>query len=144
MAKIFFVNAIESPLDFNSNLNFKSDIGSLECGVRAELLYSKETDAVGVRIFFRVKKGEELVMSYRVTITYHIEGWNEIVKGKDPNNYREIEEVSSVVGASLGFVRGSIFVREKSTPVEGVYFPFIETSEVLKNLVVIEASPLRK
>lgn len=146
MNRIFFINAAESPIDFNHDIDFKSSdvLNSLELGVRTELLYSKDLDIIGVRIFFRVKQKELQVVSYRVTLTYRIEGWSGLIKGKKPDEYLQFNEVKSIICSSLGFFRGSMFVREQSTQIEGLNFPYVPIEEIIKHTDVIEASPERK
>lgn len=146
MVRVFFINAAESPIDFNRDIDFKSEdvLKSLEFGIRVELLYSKGADIIGIRVFFRVKQKDVQVLSYKVTLTYRIEGWNELIKGKEPDDYPQISEIQSIVCSSLGFFRGSMFVREQSTIIEGLHFPYIPTEEILEHIVVIEAAPERK
>ena len=50
MARVFFINAAESPIDFNRDIDFKSEdvLKSLEFGIRVELLYSKGANSVKI------------------------------------------------------------------------------------------------
>jgi hypothetical protein len=147
MANIIFINATESPFNYNRTLDIKSDAirKNLSLGIRSELLYAKGVDLVEMRLYLIMKYEKEQVFSYNVGLTFTIAGWKEKLSSGATNvDIQNSEEVSKMLDITVGFIRGSLFVQEKSTPFEGMNLPILSIPDMISTIQLIDLSAIKK
>lgn len=144
MNGIIFIGAVEGSLNYNRTIdykfeNFKKDI---QIGVRAELLLDVNTDMVGLRFYLRIKsKNNEIsILDYHVTLTFKVENWQKDFTPLSKKKLLEKDEVKKMLEITIGFMRGSLFVQEKNTPLEGLNLPIIVVDELLPLIQIITPS----
>ena len=144
MNNIIFIGAVEGSLNYNrtidyKSVNFKNDI---QIGVRTELLRDVDTDMVGVRFYIRIKSKDNKVniLVYHVTLTFKVENWQKDFTNLPDKELREKDEVKKMLEITIGFMRGSLFVQEKNTLLEGLNLPIIIVDELLPLKQIITPS----
>lgn len=143
MENIIFLGAVESPFNYNRSIDYQSKEirRGIEMGVRTELLFgSTDTNIVGIRFFLLMKHKEEIILNYNVTLTFGIEGWKDKVGKLNKEELLHTKEIEQMVEITVGFMRGSLFVQEKNTPLENMNLPILSISSLLSNIQVKEAS----
>lgn len=143
MANIIFLGAAESPFNYNRTIDYQSeDIKkNIEVGVRTELLGAVGINIVGIRFYLMMKSKEQQILNYNVTLTFNIEGWKDKISKWDKKEILQTEELKKMVEITIGFMRGSLFVQEKNTPLEGLNLPILSIPDLLSNIQMIEATP---
>jgi hypothetical protein len=143
MTNIIFLGAVESPFNYNRTIDYQSEEikKNIEIGVRTELLGTAGINIVGVRFHLMMKHKEEQIMNYDVTLTFNIEDWKGKIDKWTKEKVLQTEELKEMVGITIGFMRGSLFVQEKSTPLEGMNLPILSIPDLLSNLQLIEVLP---
>lgn len=144
MNNIIFIGAVEGSLIYNrtidyKSVNFKKDI---QIGVRTELLRDVDTDMVGVRFYIRIKSKDNKVniLDYHVTLTFKVDNWQKDFTNLPDKELREKDEVKKMLEITIGFMRGSLFVQEKNTLLEGLNLPIIIVDELLPLIQIITPS----
>lgn len=144
MNNIIFIGAVEGPLNYNrtidyKSVNFKKDT---QIGVRTELLLDVDTDMVGVRFYIRIKSKDNKVniLDYHVTLTFKVDNWQKDFTNLPDKELREKDEVKKMLEITIGFMRGSLFVQEKNTLLEGLNLPIIIVDELLPLIQIITPS----
>lgn len=146
MANIIFLEANESPFSYNRTIDYKSEgvRKNIEIGVRTELLYTTGADMVGVRLYLLMKHDGEQILNYCVTLAFNVEGWVEKYSKLAKEALLQAKEIEKMVEITVGFMRGSLFVQEKNTPLEGMNLPILTISELLPRIHVMKLSPKRQ
>lgn len=144
MNNIIFIGAVEGSLNYNrtidyKSVNFKKDT---QIGVRTELLRDIDTDMVGVRFYIRIKSKDNKVniLDYHVTLTFKVDNWQKDFTNLPDKELREKDEVKKMLEITIGFMRGSLFVQEKNTLLEGLNLPIIIVDELLPLIQIITPS----
>ena len=144
MNNIIFIGAVEGSLNYNrtidyKSVNFKKDT---QIGVRTELLLDVDTDMVGVRFYIRIKSKDNKVniLDYHVTLTFKVDNWLKDFTNFPDKELREKVEVKKMLEITIGFMRGSLFVQEKNTLLEGLNLPIIIVDELLPLIQIITPS----
>jgi hypothetical protein len=144
MNNIIFIGAVEGSLNYNrtidyKSVNFKKDT---QIGVRTELLRDVDTDMVGVRFYIRIKSKDNKVniLDYHVTLTFKVDNWQKDFTNLPDKELREKDEVKKMLEITIGFMRGSLFVQEKNTLLEGLNLPIIIVDELLPLIQIITPS----
>ena len=124
MDKIKFLNALESDLKYDRTLDFKKALKNkeLELGVGATLLQPKEKDIVGMLFTMDMKYKGEDALRYSVIVTYFVEGWTADMHKASEDSIKDKEEVRKMLDVTVGFLRGSMFVHTKDSPLDGYIF----------------------
>lgn len=138
MDKIKFLNALESDLKYDRTLDFKKALKNkeLELGVGATLLQPKAEDIVGMLFTMDMKYKGENALRYSVIVTYFVEGWTADMHEAGEDSIKEKEEVRKMLDVTVGFLRGSMFVHTKDSPLDGLTVPLISIDELQKNLKI--------
>lgn len=144
MNGIIFIGAVEGSLNYNRTIDYKSENfkKDIQIGVRAELLLDVNTDMVGLRFYLRIKsKNNEIsILDYHVTLTFKVENWQKDFTPLSKKKLLEKDEVKKMLEITIGFMRGSLFVQEKNTPLEGLNLPIIVVDELLPLIQIITPS----
>lgn len=144
MNNIIFIGAVEGSLNYNRTIDYKSENfkKDIQIGVRAELLLDVNTDMVGLRFYLRIKsKNNEVnILDYHVTLTFKVENWQKDFTNLSKEKLLEKDEVKKMLEITIGFMRGSLFVQEKNTPLEGLNLPIIIVDELLPLIQIITPS----
>lgn len=144
MNGIIFIGAVEGSLNYNRTIDYKSENfkKDIQIGVRAELLLDVNTDMVGLRFYLRIKsKNNEIsILDYHVTLTFKVENWQKDFTPLSKEKLLEKDEVKKMLEITIGFMRGSLFVQEKNTPLEGLNLPIIVVDELLPLIQIITPS----
>lgn len=144
MNGIIFIGAVEGSLNYNRTIDYKSESfkKDIQIGVRAELLLDVNTDMVGLRFYLRIKsKNNEIsILDYHVTLTFKVENWQKDFTSLSKEKLLKKDEVKKMLEITIGFMRGSLFVQEKNTPLEGLNLPIIIVDELLPLIQIITPS----
>ena len=143
MDKIKFLNALESDLKYDRTLDFKKALKNkeLELGVGATLLQPKEKDIVGMLFTMDMKYKGEDALRYSVIVTYFVEGWTADMHKASEDSIKDKEEVRKMLDVTVGFLRGSMFVNTKNSPLDGLTVPIISMDELQKKLKIENVKP---
>ena len=68
---------------------------------------------------------------------YEVKEWRKLLEGKTPEYIKKMEEVEKLLEITIGYVRGSLSVQTKNTPVENLYLPILPIKDVQNNLVLV-------
>lgn len=138
MDNIFFVNALEGEFEFDRTVDFKTAMQQKAIGVAvgATLLLSETKDIVGMLFSVNMKYKEEVVLSYSVILTFQVKGWSDEVNDSDKDAIKMLPEVGELLAIAVGFLRGSMYVHTKNSPLEGLTIPVLSIPELQKNLKV--------
>lgn len=138
MDNIILVNALEGEFEFDRTVDFKSAIQqkTIGLGVGATLLLSETKDIVGILFSVNMKYKEDVVLSYSVILTFQVKGWSIEMDERDKNAIKKMPEVSEMLDIAVGFLRGSMYVHTKNSPLEGLTIPILSISELKNNLKV--------
>lgn len=144
MNNIIFIGAVDGSLNYNRTIDYKSENfkKDIQIGVRAELLLDVNTDMVGLRFYLRIKSNNDEVniLDYHVTLTFKVKNWQKDFTNLSKEELLEKDEVKKMLEITIGFMRGSLFVQEKNTPLEGLNLPIIIVDELLPLIQIITPS----
>lgn len=138
MGNIIFLNALEGELEFDRTVDFKSAMQqkSIGMGVGAKLLLSDTNDILGMLFFVNMKYKEAVILSYSVILTFMVKDWSTEVNGKNDDEFKNLPEVDEMLDMAVGFLRGSMYVHTKNSPLDGLTIPVLSIPELKKNLKV--------
>ena len=68
---------------------------------------------------------------------YEVKEWRKLLEEKTPEYIKKMEEVEKLLEITIGYVRGSLSVQTKNTPVENLYLPILPIKDVQNNLVLV-------
>lgn len=144
MDKIIYLNALEGEFVFDRTIDFKAAMqqNQISLGVGASLLLSDAKDIVGMLFSVNMNCQEEVALQYSVILTFKVKGWSCEVDESDNESIKMKPEVGKMLDMSVGFLRGSMFVHTKNSPLEGLTIPVLDLLEVQKNLKI--KSPKKK
>lgn len=74
-------------------------------------------------------------------LTFRVDGWRELVSGLKEEDLLQEDSVKLMLEITVGFMRGSLFIQEKNTPLEGWNLPILPIQNLLSKIHVIKASP---
>ena len=122
MKDITFIKATEGPFNYNRSLDynspdFKKDI---KIGIRTELY----------------EKTKDLIFSYNVNAFYEVKEWKKILNEQTSENIKNLEEVEKMLEITIGYVRGSLAVQTKNTPIANLYLPILPIKDIQNNIVM--------
>lgn len=138
-----FLGAVEGSFSYNRSIDYKSaEIKKkVVLKLRPELLYAVDSDIVGMQFYLLGKHEEEQILSYNVMLTFRVDGWRELVSGLKEEDLLQEDTVKLMLEITVGFMRGSLFIQEKNTPLEGWNLPILPIQNLLSKIHVIKASP---
>ena len=138
MDKIIYLNALEGEFVFDRTIDFKAAMqqNQISLGVGASLLLSDAKDIVGMLFSVNMNCQEEVALQYSVILTFKVKGWSCEVDESDNESIKLKPEVGKMLDMSVGFLRGSMFVHTKNSPLEGLTIPVLDLLEVQKNLKI--------
>lgn len=138
MGNIIFLNALEGEFKFDRTVDFKSAMQqkSIGMGVGANLLLSDTKDILGMLFSVNMKYNEVVVLSYSVILTFMVKDWSTEVNGKSDDEIKKLPGVDEMLDMAVGFLRGSMYVHTKNSPLEGLTIPVLSIPELKKNLKV--------
>lgn len=138
MGNIIFLNALEGEFEFDRTVDFKSAMQqkSIGMGVGANLLLSDTKDILGMLFSVNMKYNEVVVLSYSVILTFMVKDWSTEVNGKSDDEIKKLPGVDEMLDMAVGFLRGSMYVHTKNSPLEGLTIPVLSIPELKKNLKV--------
>lgn len=138
MGNIIFFNALEGEFKFDRTVDFKSAMQQKAIGmsVGANLLLSDTKDILGMLFSVNMKYNEAVVLSYSVILTFMVKDWSTEVNGKSDDEIKKLPGVDEMLDMAVGFLRGSMYVHTKNSPLEGLTIPVLSIPELKKNLKV--------
>ncbi len=138
MDKIIYLNALEGEFVFDRTIDFKAAMqqNQISLGVGASLLLSDAKDIVGMLFSVNMNCQEEVALQYSVILTFKVKGWSCEVDESDNESIKLKPEVGKMLDMAVGFLRGSMFVHTKNSPLEGLTIPVLDLLEVQKNLKI--------
>lgn len=138
MDKIIYLNALEGDFEYDRTLDFKKAMQQKEIGlgVGATLLLSDKKNIVGMLLSMGLNYKDGNVLKYSVILTFHVDGWTDNVNLDDEASLREQGVVGRMLDITVGFLRGSMFVHTKNSPLEGLTLPILSLEELQKKMKV--------
>lgn len=138
MDKIIFVDALEGEFEFDRTLDFKAAMQQkqIALGVGATLLLSDAKDIVGMLFSVNMNCQGEAALHYSVILTFQVKGWSEEIDESKTESIKQNKEVGKMLEMAVGFIRGSMYVHTKNSPLEGLTIPVLDLGEVLENMKV--------
>ena len=138
MDKIIFVDALEGEFEFDRTLDFKAAMQQkqIALGVGATLLLSDAKDIVGMLFSVNMNCQGEAALHYSVILTFQVKGWSEEIDESNTESIKQNQEVGKMLDMAVGFMRGSMYVHTKNSPLEGLTIPVLDLGEVLENMKV--------
>lgn len=136
MDKIIFVDALEGELEFDRTVDFKKAMQQKQIGlgVGATMLLSDAKDVIGMLFSVNMSYHKETVLRYSVILTFQLKGWSEEIDESDLKKIKQMDEVKKMLEITIGFLRGSMYVHTKNSPLEGLTVPVLDLQELVKNL----------
>lgn len=138
---IIFLGAVDNSFNYNRTIDYQSKEvkQNIKIGVHTELLFGPtDTNIVGIRFFLLMKHKEEIILNYDVTLTFKVDGWKNKISKLNKEELLRSKEIEQMVEITVGFMRGSLFVQEKNTPLERMNLPILSIPNLLSNIQVIE------
>lgn len=136
MDKMIFLNALEGEFKFDRTLDFKAAMQQIGLGVGATLLLSDAKDIVGMLFSVTMGYRGNMVLQYSVILTFQLKGWGIEVDENNAEAVKQMTEVEKMLDMAVGFLRGSMYVHTKNSPLEGLTIPILNLEEIQKNLKV--------
>lgn len=140
MDKIIYLNALEGDFEYDRTLDFKKAMQQKEIGlgVGATMLLSDKKDIVGIHLSMGMNYKDSNVLSYSVILTFLVEGWTGHVNFEDREVLRKMDIVGKMLDVTVGFMRGSMFVHTKNSPLEGLTLPILSLEELQEKMKVVK------
>lgn len=137
MKKLFLIGADEGSFDYNRNFDHsKVEKREVEIRLQVEMVFKKGVDIVTFRIFVRYSLGKEQLLDYNTTLGFKVIGWSEYVEPMKDEEILNTAEVHRMLAVSVGFLRGSLSLQERSTPFKGAFLPLIDIEALKKNVII--------
>lgn len=144
MMKIILVGTNEGSFDYNRNLDFQSiKDEEIQIQLHPEMLFLEGNDIVSVMLFTRFLLKKEEILKYSVTLHFKVENWTEFVKEKTDNEVRSTEEIHRMLGIIVGFLRGSLSLQERTTPLKGAFLPLVDIQRLSMDMNINRKSESR-
>ncbi len=139
MEKIIFVNALEGAFEYDRTLKMDSEEvrKSLGLSVGASLLLSDAKDIVGMLFSMSLKFQGKAALQYSVVLTFRVPGWSDSMAEGQEGGLKNREEVLQMLEVTVGFLRGSLYVHTKNSPLEGLTLPILSLAQLQNNLQVV-------
>ena len=138
MDNIIYLNALEGDFEYDRTLDFKKAMQQNEIGlgVGATLLLSDKKNIVGMLLSMGLNYKDGNVLSYSVILTFHVDGWSDNVNFDDVESFKDMDVVGKMLDVTVGFLRGSMYVHTKNSPLEGLTLPILSLEELQKKMKV--------
>lgn len=139
MENIRFVNALEGAFEYDRTLEMNSEDvrRAMALGVGAALLLSEAKDVVGMHFSMVLKYQDSVALRYSVVLTFKVSGWNGKIADEKEENLKNRDEVSQMLQVAVGFLRGSLYVHTKNSPLDGLTLPILSIDKLLQNMKVV-------
>lgn len=140
MEQIRFVSALEGAFEYDRTLKMDSGEvrGAMGLGVGATLLLSETKDVVGMIFSMVLKYQEKVALRYSVVLTFKVTGWTDSTADEKEENLKNRKEVLQMLEITVGFLRGSLYVHTKNSPLEGLTLPILSLEQLLQNMKVVK------
>ena len=134
MKRMRLIGSDEGSFDYNRNVEFSS-IAKREVSIQlhAELTCMENENIVSVSLFTRYLLEKDQLLNYRVSLMFEIEGWASFINEHKDEDILESDEVYRILAISVGFLRGSLSLQQKTTPLRGAFLPLINIEGLKKN-----------
>lgn len=138
MDNIIYLNALEGDFEYDRTLDFKKAMqqNEISLGVGATLLLSDKKNIVGMLLSMGLNYKDGNVLKYSVILTFHVDGWSDNVNFDDKESFKEMDVVGRMLDVTVGFLRGSMYVHTKNSPLEGLTLPILSLEELQKKMKV--------
>lgn len=136
MDNIIYLNALEGDFEYDRTLDFKKAMqqNEISLGVGATLLLSDKKNIVGMLLSMGLNYKDGNVLKYSVILTFHVDGWSDNVNFDDKESFKEMDVVGRMLDVTVGFLRGSMYVHTKNSPLEGLTLPILSLKELQKKM----------
>lgn len=132
MNKIILVGTNEGSFDYNRNIVF-ADIKDkeIEIQLHTDIVFKAGTDNVLLRMFVRYMQNKEQIISYDVSLGFKVIDWQILIKDMKDEDILKTEEVLRMIVVTIGFLRGSLSLQERTTPFKKAFLPLIDDINAL-------------
>lgn len=135
MKKIVLVGTDEGSFDYNRNADFPSIKNQeIQLQLHVEMIHKEDSDRIIMMVFTRYLLNKEQLLNYSISLNFKVDQWPEYIKGMNDVQIQSLEEVHRMLGISVGFLRGSLSLQERTTPLRGAFLPLINIDDLSKNI----------
>lgn len=135
MKKMRLIGSDEGSFDYNRNVEFSSIAKKeVEIQLHAEFSCMEDVNVVSVSLFTRYLLEKEQLLNYSISLIFEIDDWASFVKENKDEDILDSEEVHRILAISVGFLRGSLSLQLKTTPLKGAFLPLINIDGLKKNM----------
>lgn len=137
MKKIILVGTDEGSFDYNRNLEF-GKIKDEEIGIElhSEMVFKPGLDKILIRIGVRYMLKKEQILIYSVALWFKVENWDAYTNGMSDEAILATDESMRMLAVTVGFLRGSLSLQERTTPFKGAFLPLINIKDLAKEVVI--------
>ncbi len=137
MKKIRIIGTDEGSFDYNRNLNFEQIKNKpLEIQLHVEMIFKEGFDKVLFRSYVRYLLEKDQVMKYDVSLWFLVQNWDEYIKDMKDDDIHNLDETYRMLAVTIGFLRGSLSLQERSTPFKGAFLPLLDIEALMKEVIV--------
>ena len=138
MKNITLVRTDEGSFDYNRNADFQSiKDKKLQLMLHVEMGFSDDMDIVTMVVYTRYMLDKEQLLNYKVSLSFKVEQWSDYVREMNDDSIRSLEEVHRMLGIAVGFLRGSLSLQERTTPLKGAFLPLVNIEGLSKKINII-------
>lgn len=135
MKKIVLVGTDEGSFDYNRNVDFQSIRSKeIQLQLHVDMVHKDDSDRIIMVVYTRYLLNKEQLLNYNISLNFKVEQWPEYIKGMNDAQIQSLEEVHRMLGISVGFLRGSLSLQERTTPLRGAFLPLINIEDLSKNI----------
>ncbi|MDE6824547.1 MAG: hypothetical protein K2M71_02460 [Duncaniella sp.] len=145
MTPITLVDIQSGTFSIPSEISLPSDLRKAEFNIRLRLrfFYQKNRDFVMTEIYTAYLLKEQEIMSFDMTLGFHIKEWAEKLDGlTDISKLKEDKEVLQIAEISVGVLRGTLFEKTQNSPLAPLYLPIADINRVLENCEFIDMASI--
>ena len=137
MNNIFFIKAVEGNFSYNRSLNYDSKgfTKDIEVGVKSVMNFMDKDQIIINTTYVKYKKEDEDILSYEVSFLFKINEWPKDIKFTE-EDLKNQELTKTITNISIGYIRGSLAMQAKNTPVAAYYLPILSIDDVVRNSTI--------
>lgn len=135
MKKIVLIGTDEGSFDYNRNVDFQAiKDKELQLQLHAEFVCSEIRDTVMMMVFTRYLLNKDQLINYSISLNFKVDQWVDYIRDKKDEDLLHSEELHRMLAISVGFLRGSLSLQLRTTPLKGAFLPLIDIDALCKNV----------
>lgn len=85
-------------------------------------------------VFTRYLLYKDQLINYSVSLNFKVDQWVDYIRDKKDEDLLHSEELHRMLAISVGFLRGSLSLQLRTTPLKGAFLPLIDIDALIKNV----------